>query len=95
MYDIVPIVYLIIGVILLSILVSLLTIYIYGPRLPEKPSEVVVAASPYWYENYPVWWGYYGSGLPGWGGGYGGGHRGHGGGGGGGGHGGGHGGSHH
>lgn len=76
--DILSIAYLIVGVVLLSILVSLLTIYMYGPAKVEKTSEVVV--SPYWYDNYPVWWGYYGSGLPGWGGG-GGGYRGHGGGG--------------
>ena len=58
---ILSILYLIIGVIILSILVSyLLSLQQEPPK--EKTTEVVVE-NPYWY-NYPVWWGY---GLPGWG----------------------------
>ena len=59
-----PIVYLIIGVIVLAILVSSLTVFFYGPSTRET---TVVVDRP-WRNNYRGWWGYYGAGLPGWGG---------------------------
>jgi hypothetical protein len=58
-----PIVYLILGVILLSIIVSSLTVFLYGP----KPTERTVVIERPW-NNYKGWWGHYGAGLPGWGG---------------------------
>ena len=56
--------YLIGGVILLSIVVSSLVVFLYGPQTTQR---TVVVESPLW-NNYRGWWGYYGAGLPGWGG---------------------------
>lgn len=53
------------GVIFLAILVSTLTVMLYGPSTKE-PTTVIVER-PRW-NNYRGWWGHYGAGLPGWGG---------------------------
>ena len=56
--------YLIVGVILLAIVVSSLTVLLYGPQTTQR---TVIVESPRW-NNYRGWWGHYGAGLPGWGG---------------------------
>lgn len=53
------------GVLFLSVLVSTLTVFLYGPKTRE-PTTIVVER-PSW-RRYPGWWGHYGAGLPGWGG---------------------------
>jgi hypothetical protein len=58
-----PIVTLVGGILLLSIVVSALLVLFYGPR--EK--EVTVYVEKPWYRNYHGWWGYPNAGLPGWG----------------------------
>lgn len=55
---------LVVGVFVLSITVSLLTTLFLTPK--EKPTTVIVERP--WWNNYRGWWGYYGAGLPGWGG---------------------------
>ena len=55
---------LLVGVVLLAILVSTLTVMLYGP--PRQPTTVIVERP--WWHNYRGWWGYHGAGLPGWGG---------------------------
>lgn len=56
---------LVVGVLVLSVIVSTLTVLFYGPSTRE-PTTVVVERP--WYTNYRGWWGHYGGGLPGWGG---------------------------
>ncbi len=60
-----PIVTLLLGILILSIVVSALLILFYGPK--QKEVATVYVQRP-WYHNYRHWWGPYGSGLPGWGG---------------------------
>jgi len=60
-----PIVTLVGGILLLSIVVSALLVLFYGPR--EKEVATVYVERPR-YRNYHGWWGYSGAGLPGWGG---------------------------
>lgn len=59
-----PVVTLLVGVVILAILVSSLTVFLYGPTTRET---TVVVERPWW-NNYRGWWGQYGAGLPGWGG---------------------------
>ncbi len=59
-----PILYLVVGVVLLSVVVSTLTILLYGPKSTER---TIVVERPGW-NSYRGWWGHYGAGLPGWGG---------------------------
>lgn len=59
-----PVVTLVGGILLLSIVVSALLILFYGPR--EKEVATVYVERP-WYRNYHGWWGYPNAGLPGWG----------------------------
>ena len=58
-----PLLYLVIGVVLLSVVVSTLTILLYGPTTTER---TIVVERPRG-NNYRGWWGYPGAGLPGWG----------------------------
>lgn len=65
---ILSVVYFLFGVVLISILVT----FILSLQKPEEKPATVIVQNPYWYDDYPVWWGYGGYG----GGGYwGGGHR--------------------
>ncbi len=60
-----PVVTLLLGMLILSIVVSALLVLIYGPK--EREVATVYVQRP-WYHNYRNWWGPYGAGLPGWGG---------------------------
>lgn len=53
----------VVGVILISILVSVLLVIFYGPSTRE-PRTIIIERPDY----YRGWWGHYGAGLPGWGG---------------------------
>jgi hypothetical protein len=60
-----PIFTLLLGILIISIVVSALLVLIYGPK--QKEVATVYVEKP-WYHNYRRWWGPYGGGLPGWGG---------------------------
>ena len=62
--SVMPILYLVAGVVLLSVVVSTLLVLLYGPQSTER---TIVVERPWW-NNYRGWWGHYGAGLPGWGG---------------------------
>ncbi len=51
------------GVILISILVSVLLVIFYGPATRE-PRTIIIERP----DHYKGWWGHYGAGIPGWGG---------------------------
>ena len=55
---------LVLGVFALAIIVSLILGYSVGSSI-RKPDTTIVVQRP---DSYRGWWGYYGAGLPGWGG---------------------------